>query len=123
MTSLISRTKDRRFLPLLLAQFEKGTGDRSTLINMLSQVGDETMGKVFVEKYDDLKNHEKSAVLNALRQVHAPEYKQLAGKALLSSDSSLINTAVRGLQEEADDEAVKLLVAAFEKNNNTAVFG
>ena len=47
--------------------------------------------------------------IQALRPLQSPVFRQLAGRALLSTDSSLVSTAVSGLSADGSDEAARLL--------------
>lgn len=118
MTNLLNRTKDRRALPLLMALFEKQPSNRAALIGTLASLGDETVTAVFVQEYPKLRTNEQMQVLNALMQLKSPEFRKLAGQALMSSDASLVNTASNLLQSDGGPEAVKMLVEAFDKSTN-----
>ena len=118
MINLLNRTKDRRAIPLLLAQFDKQPNQRSTLINCLAQIGDQSVGEVFVAKYASLRPFEQTAVLNALSQLRSPSFRKLAGEALRSNDTSLVQTGSTLLQNDASPEAVRMLIDGFEKTNN-----
>jgi HEAT repeat protein len=113
MTNLLNRTRDPRAVPLLLQHFRQSDTNRSTIINTLALIGDQTVADIIVEKYEGLQNYEKTAALQALQQLRSPVFRKLAGQALLTSDSSLINAACQGLQAEASPEAVTLLAEAF----------
>lgn len=119
MTNLLNKTRDPRAVPLLLKHFEDSNGNRSTIINTLALIGDETVADVIVEKYPGLRNFEQSAALQALQQLRSPAFRKLAGQALLTSDSSLINAACQGLQAEASPEAIHLLAAALDESNSS----
>lgn len=114
MVALLSRTKDPRAVPLLMKHLEKAS-EKATIINLLAQIGDQSLAEVFLRKYPSLQTHEKAAVLNGLRQLHSPKFRELAGQALLTNDSQLISTAAQGLQNDGSPEAVKLLTTSLEK--------
>lgn len=118
MINLLNRTKERRAIPLLLALFEKQPNNRSTLINCLAQIGDQSVAEVFVDKYASLRPFEQTAVLNALSQLRSPSFRKLAGQAIMSNDTSLVQTAANLLQNDGSPEAVKMLIEGFEKTNN-----
>ncbi len=115
MSQLLIRTKDPRVLPLLLEHFERGGNDRISVINLLIQLGDQTVGEKLAEKYPLLQNTEKAQVLNGLRQFRHPKFREFAGAALLTNDSSLVSTAANTLMQEGHPEGEKLLIAALDK--------
>ena len=119
MTNLLNKTRDPRAVPLLLEHFEASTGNRSTIIDTLALIGDETVADIIVEKYPGLRNFEQSTALQALQQLRSPAFRKLAGQALLTSDSSLINAACQGLQAEASPEAIRLLARALDESNSS----
>ncbi len=115
MNQLLIRTKDPRVVPLLLPYFERGGNDRIAVINLLIQIGDQTVGDKLAEKYPSLQNTEKAQVLNGLRQFRHPKFREFAGEALLTNDSSLVSTAANTLMQEGHPDGEKLLIAALEK--------
>lgn len=116
MVQLLTRTKDARALPLLLEQMEKVNGDRSSVINLLVQMGDQSVADKLAQKYPTLQNNsEKVQILNGLRQFRHPKFREFAGAALLSNDSSLVSTAANTLMQEGHPEGEKLLIVALEK--------
>jgi tetratricopeptide (TPR) repeat protein len=114
MLTLLNRVKDPRAVPLLLDQFDKAS-DKSTLIQALTQIGDQTTADALLTKYPNLQTHEKSQILSALFKWKHRQARVLAGEALASNDSSLISAASQGLVEDGGPEAVKLLVEGFDK--------
>ena len=124
MQSLLSRTKDRRAIPLLLALFDnpKYRGNWSQLITVLSTIGDESVAEIIIKKYPKLKTNEKSSALTALMQLRSPGFRKLAGAALMTTNSSLINTACQGLQRDGSPEAVRLLADALDKTSYSSAW-
>ncbi len=117
-TQLLARTKDARALPLLLEHLEKANGDRSTVINLLVQMGDQSVAEKLANKYASLQNNsEKAQILNGLRQFRHPKFRELAGAALMTSDSTLVSTAANTLMQEGHPEGEKLLIAALDKQS------
>jgi HEAT repeat protein len=114
MLTLLNRTKDRRAIELLVRYLDQPSTNRSTMIDTLARIGDQSVAAVLAEKYDGLKNYEKTAALKALLQLRSPKFRELAGSALHSADSALISTACKGLQSEGSPEAVGLLVNALD---------
>lgn len=119
---LLQRTRDRRAVPLLLAHFEKSKSNRSTILNALALIGDQSVADVFLKQYSSLQTHEKTVVLNMLRQLRSPKFRKLAGDALLSKNSSLINAACQGLQEDGSTTAIAMLVNAYGKTTYTSAW-
>ncbi len=116
MSNLIQRTKDSRAIPLLMRQFQTNKGSRHSVIQMLSQIGDQSVVEMFVAEYPKLNNSEKRAVLQGLQQLQSPEFVRLASEALLIDDSSLLNIAADGLYREGTPQAEKALVDALKKD-------
>ncbi len=115
MVQLLSRTKEARALPLLLEQFESKPNDRAAVLNLLVQIGDRAVADKFAEKYPSLQPGEKAQVLNGLRQFRHPKFREYAGAALLTNDSSLVSIAASALQQEGHPEGEKLLIEALDK--------
>ncbi|HVV99584.1 MAG TPA: HEAT repeat domain-containing protein [Planctomycetaceae bacterium] len=114
MLTLLNRVKDARAVPLLLEQFDK-SNDKSSLIQALTQIGDQTTADALLSRYANLQTHEKAQILNALFKWKHRQARELAAEALASQDGSLISAATQGLVEDGGAEAVKLLVDGFEK--------
>ena len=112
-TQVLSRAKDPRAIPILLKQFESNN-DRVAVINLLTQMGDQSVADKMVLKYGMLNNPEKVQVLQALRQFRHPKFRPLCGEALLTSDNQLVTAAAQHLAQEASPEGEQLLIAAME---------
>jgi HEAT repeat protein len=115
MVQLLSRTKDARAVPLLMAQLEKTGAERTATINLLVQIGDQTVADTLAEKYPAFSTQEKALVLNGLRQFRHPKFREFAGAALLTNDQALVSTAANALMQEGDPAGEKLLIAALDK--------
>lgn len=114
MLQLLTRVKDPRAVPLLLAQLDK-TKDRTSLIQPLMTIGDQTVIDQLLARYKKFQPHEQVQVLQTLQRFKTPQFRELARDALLSSDASLVNVAAQGLVEDGGDAAVDLLVQALDK--------
>ncbi|MCA9070089.1 MAG: tetratricopeptide repeat protein, partial [Planctomycetaceae bacterium] len=114
-SSLLTRTKDPRAIPLLIRQFQGKKTNRSTEISVLSQIGDQTVVDLLVAEYPKMNNQDKQNVMQGLLQLHAPEFVQLAEDALLIKDSSLVRLAANGLYQEGSDRAEKILIDSLKK--------
>ncbi len=122
MVSLLNRTRDSRAIAPLKMQLETAGGSRTVVINTLARIGDQSVAEAIVEIYPDLKNNEKTAALNALVQLRSTKFRELAGEALLTNDSSLINAACRGLQADGSKQAVQLLAVALEQSKSRSAW-
>ena len=118
MNQVLTRTKDPRALPLLMDLLDKGN-DRTAVINLLVQMGDQSVAEKLVQKYPSLQPGEKALVLNGLRQFRHPKFRELAGAALLTNDNSMVATAANTLMQEGHSEGEKLLIVAIEKQSAT----
>lgn len=122
MYELLNRTKDPRAIPLLLAALDRPAGSKSQIINTLAQIGDQSVGEALAAKYPTLSDRDKSATLNALQMLKSPHFRRFAGEALLQSDSSLVSTAIMGLQQDGSPQAVQLLVSALDSSKNPTIW-
>ena len=121
MMQLLTRMKDARALPLLMEHLERNNGDRSMVINLLIQIGDQTVAEKLAQKYPGMQNSEKVHVLNGLRQFRHPKFREYAGAALLSADGSLVSSAATNLSLEGHPEGQALLITALEKQATTSL--
>ena len=119
---LLNRTKDPRAVPLLLAALDRASGSRVQIINSLSQIGDQSVGEALAAKYPTFSDRDKGAALNALQLLKSPRFRQFAGEALLRGDSTLVSTAINGLQNDGSPHAVQLLVNALEASKSPTIW-
>ncbi|HUG90111.1 MAG TPA: HEAT repeat domain-containing protein [Planctomycetaceae bacterium] len=122
MQQFLSRTRDPRAVPLLLDQLRRTRSGRSGIIGLLAQIGDQNVAEVLVDMYPGMDAGDQRTALQTLRQLQSPVFRQLAGKALLSKDMSLVSVAVSGLSADASDEAARMLVEAFDKSTEQRVW-
>lgn len=122
MTALLNRTKDHRAVPLLLSHLDRSSADRTAIIQVLATVGDRSVAEALVKKYPDLNTSEQAAALQALDGLKSPEFRRLAGEALLTGERSLVHTASEGLQNDGSPEAVRLLAAALESSESSTTW-
>lgn len=115
MRSLLSRTKDPRAIPLLMAHLDKNQEQLSKIVSLLTQIGDQSVAEVFVKKYPDLDTVTKAEVLNSLRDLKSPHFLKLAGESLQEKDSTLMRAACGALQKDGSPEAARMLAKAFEQ--------
>ncbi len=118
MSQFLQRTRPPAAIPLLLARFESGP-ERISVINLLAQIGDESVGDAIVSKYPKLSISEQSVSLQALRTLRHPRFLEFAGQALQSTDLSLIQAATQGLTYDSSVEACRLLISALEQQTNS----
>ncbi len=118
MNQFLQRIKSTRAIPLLLKHLDSAP-DKASILNLLAQIGGDDVGDVIAERYPNFKqSHEKGAALNALSLLHHAKFRPLAGEALLTSESNMIQIATQGLMQEGGPEATQLLIAALEKQSN-----
>ncbi|MEX0702847.1 MAG: HEAT repeat domain-containing protein [Planctomycetales bacterium] len=120
--NLLHRTRDSRAVPLLLRQFENSAAARSTIINLLARVGDQSVEAFLIEKYSGLHPHEQAAALGALMQLRSTRLRPLAIDALAGDDGSLVSAGCQALIADGGPEAVAALVSAFEKSSHSTVW-
>lgn len=112
--NLLSRTKDPRAIPLLLKQLDT-SNDRPNTINLLMQLGDQTVADKLVQKYGSMNNNEKVQVLQGLKLFRHAKFRDLCGEALISNDNQLVSTASNALTQDGHPDGEKLLIAAIDK--------
>lgn len=110
---VLMRTKDTRAIPLLLKQLDSST-DRVGTINLLCQIGDQTVADKLVAKYSSLNNNEKVQILQGLKVFRHPKFRDLCGEALLTNDNQLVTTAASALTVDGHADGEKLLIAAID---------
>jgi len=113
-TQLLSRTKEPRAIPLLLKLLDGGN-DRVTSINLLMQMGDQTVADKLVTKYSSLNNNEKVQILQGLKLFRHAKFRELCGDALVTNDNQLVTTAANALMQDGNAEGEKLLITALER--------
>ena len=118
MLELLTRVKDKRALPLLMARFNE-TPNKPELIQKLALIGDDQTGKFLVDRYPSLQNVEKGEILKLLVRFDPPRFRLLAAQALQSGDGGLVSYAVQGLQEDSSSEAVNIMTDALETSKNS----
>ena len=89
------------------------------VLNLLVQIGDKAVADKLSEKYPSFQPNEKAQVLNGLKQFRHPKFREYAGAALLTNDSTLVSTAATALQQEGHPEGEKLLVEALDKQTTS----
>lgn len=114
VVQLLSRTKEPRAIPLLLKQLDTN-GERSNTINLLMQLGDQTVADKLVAKYLTLNNNEKVQVLQGLKLFKHSKFRELCGEALATNDNQLVSTAANALTQDGHPEGEKILIAALDK--------
>jgi HEAT repeat protein len=122
MHQLLVRTKDQRAIEPLLRFLDKPGAHRSAVLNTLSQIGDERVGKKMGELFGKLSNTEKRTVLSTLHQQRSPAFYTIAPTALESSDYGLVSTTCSLLQGESTPQAVELLKNGLAKQKNSSRF-
>ena len=111
---LLSRNKDPRAIPLLLKQLD-ANHDHSNEINLLLQMGDQSVADTLVQKYSLLNNSEKVQILQGLKLFRHPRFHDLCSEALASGDNQLVTTAATVLKQEGNSDGEKVLIAAIDK--------
>ena len=110
---VLARTKDARAIPLLLKLLDT-SNDRVGTINLLTQIGDQTVAEKLVQKYSSLNNNEKVQILQGLKVFRHPKFRDLCGEALLTNDNQLVTTASNALIMDGHADGEKLLIAAID---------
>ena len=115
MSDLLIRTKEQRAVPLLLQQVKASSKQRSQLIDLLGQIGDQTVFETFTTMFDKVGDEERHSILTSLHRLQAPSFFEVAERSLRSSDSGLFSHVCNLLQNDATPKATVLLIAAFQR--------
>ncbi|HSG72194.1 MAG TPA: HEAT repeat domain-containing protein, partial [Planctomycetaceae bacterium] len=121
LQNYLRRTKNAAAVPILIEQLKKykeDSGKRQTLIQILSEIGDDRVASLFIELYKDLSENEQAGVLTALSQMQSPRFIELASAALRSEHSSLLYSAMNNLARTDSSQAEEILIDAFDKLPN-----
>lgn len=111
---LLQRVKDKRALPLLWKQFNRSP-NKVLLMQAIAQIGDESTAQELISRYPLLQEHEKGEALRVLSKLDPPQFRKMAGTAMLSGNS-LANYAIQGLTEDGGPESIAILADALEKS-------
>ncbi|MEZ6058565.1 MAG: HEAT repeat domain-containing protein [Planctomycetaceae bacterium] len=118
---LIQRTRDQRFIPPLQKQLDNDNNDRTNVIQLLMQIGDDEVARDLVARFPKLKDNEKSSVLGQMQSVQPDLAVKLARMSLASSNHSVLNQSCNILAiYDGSNETVELfraLLAKGDKNN------
>jgi tetratricopeptide (TPR) repeat protein len=104
----LNRTRDPRALPALMRHL-RTTADKSSLINLLGQMGDSRTADVLIGMFPKLEPHEQVAALVAVRSLRHPGFLTLAAAAVDSRDPTVANHAIQGLTQLGTAEAQQVL--------------
>ncbi len=115
MSDLLIRTKEQRAVPLLLRQIKVDSEERSQLIDLLGQIGDQTVFEAFTTLFDKVGDQERRSILTSLHRLKAPSFFEVAARCLKSSDVSLMSQACDLLVHDANPKSTELLIAAFQQ--------
>jgi HEAT repeat protein len=115
---VIQRTKDPRAVPLLSRHLLGQANNRSVMIDLMASIGGDGTEELLVKVYPRLSDNEKAHVLNALRRLQSPRFRELAVAAMQSEDYSLLQSAAQGLQEDGGKEAERVLIAALKQDKH-----
>ncbi|HUQ71824.1 MAG TPA: HEAT repeat domain-containing protein, partial [Planctomycetaceae bacterium] len=110
----LNRTRDPKALPVLLRHL-RTSSDKSSLINLLGQLGDSPTGDRLIAMFPKLEPHEQVAALNAVRSLRHPGFLALATEAIDSSDPTVANHAIQGLTQFATPDAQRVLCQAMDE--------
>ncbi len=108
------RVRDQRAVPLLVRYLDQPEGIRRSVIELLSQIGDQSVAAELVQRYPRFTDLEKEAALQALQLLDSPMGKPLAIEALTSDDMRLVQRSVGYLQVDGDDAVVAAMAKALE---------
>lgn len=109
VTSLLNRTRDQRAMPLLMRYLDKPGDHRAAVIQLVARVGGSASIDTLVARYPDFTHGEQAVALDALYELSAPQARQFALEAVVSSDQGLASRATKFLIRDGDQESVRAL--------------
>ena len=110
MLNLLQRVACREATPLLIRHFETAArAQQRQLLAAIARTGDESIVPFFLAQYPKLDDSLKAIALNALQMFRPAELRDLAIGSLTSSDSSLVSTCTRILQDDGSPTAIAAL--------------
>ena len=117
VTSLLSRTRDQRAIPLLLQHLDQSGGHRVGVIQLITRVAGRAAIDVLVPRYEGFNEDEQEAALESLQQLQAPQAREFALAAILDRRHDLIPQATRILAGDGDSEAVEVLAEVMRSDD------
>ncbi len=120
MLEFISRSRDQRALPGLVAKLDQ-TGDKSSIINVLGQLGDRATGDKLRAEFDRFNAQEQVAAINALRHLRHPHFLEVADKGLASRQSTVVQHTIQALVQEGSPGAERRLCDALLTDARTEI--
>ncbi|WP_166825269.1 HEAT repeat domain-containing protein [Thalassoroseus pseudoceratinae] len=117
MTQILSRTKDRRAIPLLLKYIDKHETNRQSAIQLLGQIGDREVARQIADRFEKFNVNEKQSALTSLQRLQSDRLLDCAEIVLKDSKAgNLHRTLCDILRREGSHRAVKLLAEALEQD-------
>ncbi|MDX1967024.1 MAG: hypothetical protein SFV23_07635 [Planctomycetaceae bacterium] len=120
MLEFIARSRDPRALPGLAAKLNQ-TGDKTSIINVLGQLGDRSTGDQLLAGFDRFTPQEQVAAINAVRHLRHPRFLEVADKGLASRNSSVLQHSIQALVQEGSAGAERRLCDALRSDSRTEV--
>jgi tetratricopeptide (TPR) repeat protein len=117
---LLSRTKDKRALPLLWKQYDR-TPNKGQLLQTLALIGDQETVRELLKRYDHMQEYEKAETIKILAKLSPTEFRKRAILAI-NSNSQVMSFAIQGLQDDGGPDSVKILAEALEKSPHQNVW-
>jgi len=115
-----SRTRAPQLIQALLRRLDT-TADRTAIIPLLGQMGDQSVGDRLVRQWEKCSAEEQSAALGALRSLQHPQFLRLAEETLTSGELTVRQRAIQELQQEGSAQAEQILCAAFQSSETPSI--
>jgi HEAT repeat protein len=109
----LGRTRDPQALPLLMKHLSRSR-DRAALLNLLGQIGNEATAQSIADQLSSWPPPDQAQGLHALRLLRSPRFHELAGRALLSTESTLVNASVQTLLQDGSGDIATLFEQAID---------
>lgn len=111
MMTFLSRQRDPRVIDWLRPHYR--SAEKLGIIGLMGALGDQRTASWLAGQYRQASDtSEKTAILQALKPLRAPELPRLAADALEGNDHGLANAACQALLQSGTREALSVLYAA-----------
>ena len=118
MTQILSRTKDRRAIPLLIKYIDEKESNRQNAIQVLGQIGDREVARQIADRFSKFDDNEKQIALGSLQRLQSDQLLDCVAVVLENAKGrSLYRTACDILRKDGTHRAVTLLAGALEQND------
>lgn len=106
---MITRTRDQRAAPLILAQIQTNSDARAQLLELLEEVGDERSVRQLLKQEEMLTTSERVLLYQLVSAFDLPEKLEIAQKALRSKELEIRQIGIAILTQQVSDKAAEAI--------------